>query len=126
MSKEQNKNVEEKIEGQMELNDTPTLADTIKMAVDAGLVAVHPEKVTEAVELGIVDKPEMEQYEVKEGSNDKELKDGECVCVCGDHTSKSKVLGVINDIMNKFNGKVVLAMSEVQEIIKTIIKAIEE
>lgn len=124
--KKQNEIKDEKIEGQVELNETPTLAETIKMAVDIGLVAVDPAKVEEAIELGIVDKSEIEKYEAKEGSNDNELKDGECVCTCGNHIEKSKVVEIIGAAVDKYKGKVVLAMSEVRDIIKAITTAINE
>lgn len=126
MSKEQNKNIEEKIEGQIELDETPTLAETIKSAVDNGLVAVDPAKEAEAIELGIVDKPEMEKYEAKEGSHDNELKDGECICTCGNHIEKSKVVEIVRAVVDKYNGKVVLAMSEVRDIANAIIAEINK
>lgn len=125
MNKE-NKNIEEKIEGQMELNETPTLAETIKLAVDNGLVAVDPAKEKEAIEYGIIDEPEIKKYEAKEGSNDKELKDGECVCTCGKHIEKEKVIEIINTVVDKYNGKIVLAMSEVRDIVKAVVAEINK
>ena len=125
----------------MELNETPTFADTIKMAVDAGLVAVDPAKeeveltndLADAVAYGVeaLNKPEeanieIEKYEAKEGSNDKELKDGECVCTCGNHIEKSKVVEIVRAVVDKYNGKIVLAMSEVRDIANAIIAEINK
>ena len=45
---------------------------------------------------------------------------------CADHISRTKVLDVIKSTMAKYEGKVVLAMSEVRDIIKAITTAIKE
>lgn len=45
---------------------------------------------------------------------------------CADHISRTKVLDVINSTMAKYDGKVVLAMSEVRDIIKAITTAVNE
>lgn len=117
MSKEQNKNIEEKIEGQIELDETPTLAETIKLAVDNGLVAVDPAKEEEAIELGIVDKPEMKEYEAIECSNHIDK---------SSHIEKSKVVEIVRTVVDKYNGKIVLAMSEVRDIANAIIAEINK
>ena len=46
--------------------------------------------------------------------------------VCADHISRTRVLKVINSTMAKYEGKVVLAMSEVRDIIKAITTAVNE
>lgn len=110
MNKE-NKNIEEKIEGQVELTDD--LADVVAYGVEA---FNKPEEAN----------IEMEKYEAKEGSNDKELKDGECVCTCGKHIEKEKVIEIVRAVVDKYNGKVVLAMSEVRDIANAIIAEISK
>lgn len=47
-------------------------------------------------------------------------------CNDADHISREKVLDVINTTFAKYETKVVLAMSEVRDIINTIIKAVKE
>lgn len=136
MSKE-DKNIKE----QMELNETPTFAETIKLAVDNGLVAIDPTReevelpddLADAMAYGLEafnkhkeTNVKIEKYETKEGSNDKELKDGECVCTCGNHIEKSKVVEIVRAVVDKYNGKVVLAMSEVRDIANAIIAEINK
>ena len=43
-----------------------------------------------------------------------------------DYVLKSNVLNAINDTMAKYEGKVVLAMSEVRDIVKAITTAVKE
>lgn len=45
---------------------------------------------------------------------------------CADHISRTKVLDVINTTVAKYDGKVVLAMTEVRDIIKAITTAVNE
>lgn len=45
---------------------------------------------------------------------------------CADHISRTKVLDVINNTMAKYESKIVLAMSEVRDIIKAITTAVNE
>lgn len=45
---------------------------------------------------------------------------------CADHISRKKVLDVIESTMAKYEGKVVLAMEEVRNIIKAITTAVKE
>ncbi|MBO5948921.1 hypothetical protein J6Q66_08820 [bacterium] len=47
-------------------------------------------------------------------------------CNDADHISRAKVLDVIQTTMNKYEGKVVLAMEEVRAIIKAITNAVKE
>lgn len=47
-------------------------------------------------------------------------------CNDADHISRAKVLDVIKTTFAKYETKVVLAMSEVRDIINTIIKAVKE
>lgn len=45
---------------------------------------------------------------------------------CADHVSRAKVLEAIESTMARYDGKVVLAMSEVRDIIKAITTAVKE
>lgn len=45
---------------------------------------------------------------------------------CADHISRTKILDVIKSTMDKYNGKVVLAMEEVRDIINAITTAVKE
>ena len=47
-------------------------------------------------------------------------------CNDADHISRAKVLDVIQTTMEKYKGKVVLAMEEVRDIIKAITSAVKE
>lgn len=53
-----------------------------------------------------------------------------CTCEtedrCADHISRTKILTVIKETMARYKGKVVLAMTEVNDIIKSITTAINE
>ena len=97
MNKNTPKNQEPKVK-------EPKLADTIALAVENGLVAIDPTLKT--------DKTELEMPEETTS--------------CADHISRTKVLDVINRTMAKYDGKVVLAMSEVRDIIKAITTAVNE
>ena len=97
MNKNTQKNQEPKVK-------EPKLADTIALAVENGLVAIDPTLKT--------DKTELEMPEETTS--------------CADHISRTKVLDVINSTMAKYDGKVVLAMSEVRDIIKAITTAVNE
>ena len=97
MNKKTPKNQEPKVK-------EPKLADTIALAVENGLVAIDPTLKT--------DKTELEMPEETTS--------------CADHISRTKVLDVINSTMAKYDGKLVLAMSEVRDIIKAITTAVNE
>ena len=97
MNKNTPKNQEPKVK-------EPKFADTIALAVENGLVAIDPTLKT--------DKTELEMPEETTS--------------CADHISRTKVLDVINSTMAKYDGKIVLAMSEVRDIIKAITTAVNE
>lgn len=97
MNKNTPKNQEPKVK-------EPKLADTIALAVENGLVAIDPTLKT--------DKTELEMPEETTS--------------CADLISRTKVLDVINSTMAKYDGKIVLAMSEVRDIIKAITTAVNE
>ena len=93
------------IDGQIDIEDTAELK-VVEETADT-LVAEMPDG--EIVE---IDKESI----VKEEEIDK----------CADHISRTKILDVIKSTMDKYNGKVLLSMSEVRDIIKAITTAINE
>lgn len=100
--KKQNEIKDEKIEGQIDIADQE----------------IEPK----------VEEPKVEEKPIEYPSqtDEKELPDGVCVCSCGDHISKTKVIETIKNTMVKYEGKVVLAMSEVRDIIKDITNAVNK
>ena len=87
--------------------------------------------------MDIEDGAELEIINATEDTITAKLPDGEVIeidkdaivtpeCNDADHISRAKVLDVIKTTMEKYNGKVVLAMSEVRDIINTIIRAVKE
>lgn len=112
MAEQKNKKVEEQIDntpidGQMEIAPE----DTAELKV-----------VDETADTLVAEMPDGEIVEIdKESITVKEEIDK-----CADHISRTKVLDVINSTMAKYNGKVVLAMSEVRDIIKAITTAVNE
>lgn len=84
--------------------EEPKFADTIKMAIDMGLVAIDPTLEADVAELEMPEE----------------------ITSCADHISRTKILNIIESTMARYNGKVVLAMYEVKNIIDTIIKAVKE
>lgn len=126
MAETKNKKVEEKIEntpidGQMEIapEDTAELkvvdetADTITAEMpDGEIVEIDKASIVTPED---IDEPMM----VEDGVILAEDK-------CADHISRTKILDVIKSTMAKYEGKVVLAMSEVRDIIKAITTAVEE
>jgi hypothetical protein len=114
MAEQKNKKVEEQIDntpidGQMEIAPEDTAELKLKVADGTAdtLVAEMPDG--EIVEIN------KESLTVKEETDN-----------CADHISRTKVLDVINSTMAKYEGKVVLAMSEVRDIIKAITTAVNE
>lgn len=67
-----------------------------------------------------VEEPKMSDTDVTELETPGEITS------CADHISRTKILDVIESTMAKYQGKVVLAMSEVRDIIKAITTAINE
>ena len=126
MAETKNKKVEEKIEntqidGQMEIapEDTAELkvvdetTDTITAEMpDGEIVEIDKASIVTPED---IDEPMM----VEDGVILAEDK-------CADHISRTKVLDVIKSTMAKYEGKVVLAMSEVRDIIKAITTAVEK
>ena len=112
MAEQKNKKVEEQI------NNKP---------ID-GQIEIAPE---DTAELKVVEEPadtvKLEMPNREQVDVDKtELEMPEETTSCADHISRTKVLDVINSTMTKYEGKVVLAMSEVRDIIKAITTAVNE
>lgn len=109
----QNEKVEEpKTEDVAELKKVDETADTVKLEMPDG----------EQVD---VDKTELEKPEeiTLQPMADEIVKEED---KCADHISRTKILAVIKETMARYKGKVVLAMTEVNDIIKAITTAINE
>ena len=138
MAEQKNKKVEEQIDntpidGQMEIapEDTAELkvvdetADTVKLEMpDGEQVDVDKESLDD------LKKYIREQRGIDEDAITNTSINPECGGVIGvdinDYVLKSNVLNTIKDTMAKYDGKVVLAMSEVRDIIKAITTAVNE
>ena len=138
MAEQKNKKVEEQIDntpidGQMEIaqEDTAELkvvdetADTVKLKMPNGeQVDVDKESLDD------LKKYIREQRGIDEDAITNTSINPECGGVIGvdinDYVLKSNVLNAIKDTMAKYDGKVVLAMSEVRDIIKAITTAVNE
>lgn len=122
------------------------MADTIALAVESGLVAIDPTLEADIAELKKVDEtadtvklemPDGEQVDVDKAELEmpeeitlQPMTDETCTCEtedrCADHISRTKILDVIESTMARYEGKVVLAMEEVRDIIKAITTAVKE
>ena len=138
MAEQKNKKVEEQIDntpidGQIEIapEDTAELkvvdetADTVKLKMPNGeQVDVDKESLDD------LKKYIREQRGIDEDTITNPSINPECGGVIGvdinDYVLKSNVLNAIKDTMAKYDGKVVLAMSEVRDIIKAITTAVNE
>ena len=138
MAEQKNKKVEEQIDnkpidGQMEIapEDTAEIkvvdetADTVKLEMPNGeQVDVDKESLDD------LKKYIREQRGIDEDTITNTSINPECGGVIGvdinDYVLKSNVLNAIKDTMAKYDGKVVLAMSEVRDIIKAITTAVNE
>ena len=138
MAEQKNKKVEEQIDntpidGQMEIapEDTAELkvvdetADTVKLKMPNGeQVDVDKESLDD------LKKYIREQRGIDEDATINTSINPECGGVIGvdinDYVLKSNVLNAIKDTMAKYDGKVVLAMSEVRDIIKAITTPVNE
>ena len=138
MAEQKNKKVEEQIDntpidGQMEIapEDTAEIkvvdekADTVKLKMPNGeQVDVDKESLDD------LKKYIREQRGIDEDAITNTSINPECGGVIGvdinDYVLKSNVLNAIKDTMAKYDGKVVLAMSEVRDIIKAITTAVNE
>jgi len=138
MAEQKNKKVEEQIDntpidGQMEIapEDTAEIkvvdetADTVKLKMPNGeQVDVDKESLDD------LKKYIREQRGIDEDTITNTSINPECGGVIGvdinDYVLKSNVLNAIKDTMAKYDGKVVLAMSEVRDIIKAITTAVNE
>ena len=138
MAEQKNKKVEEQIDntpidGQIEIapEDTAELkvvdetADTVKLKMPNGeQVDVDKESLDD------LKKYIREQRGIDEDAITNTSINPECGGVIGvdinDYVLKSNVLNAIKDTMAKYDGKVVLAMSEVRDIIKAITTAVNE
>ena len=138
MAEQKNKKVEEQIDntpidGQMEIapEDTAELkvvdetADTVKLEMPDGEIVE-----TDKESLDDLKKYIREQRGIDEDAITNTSINPECGGVIGvdinDYVLKSNVLNAIKDTMAKYDGKVVLAMSEVRDIIKAITTAVNE
>ena len=79
-------------------------------------------KVDETADTVKLEMPDGEQVDVDKT----ELEKPEEITSCADHISRTKILDVIESTMARYKGKVVLAMEEVRDIIKTITTAVKE
>lgn len=138
MTEQKNKKVEEQIDntpidGQMEIapEDTAELkvvdetAETVKLEMPNGeQVDVDKESLDD------LKKYIREQRGIDEDAITNTSINPECGGVIGvdinDYVLKSNVLNAIKDTMAKYDGKIVLAMSEVRDIIKAITTAVNE
>lgn len=138
MAEQKNKKVEEQIDntpidGQMEIapEDTAELkvvdetADTVKLEMPNGeQVDVDKESLDD------LKKYIREQRGIDEDAITNTSINPECGGVIGvdinDYVLKTNVLNAIKDTMAKYDGKIVLAMSEVRDIIKAITTAVNE
>ena len=138
MAEQKNKKVEEQIDntpidGQIEIaqEDTAELkvvdetADIVKLKMPNGeQVDVDKESLDD------LKKYIREQRGIDEDAITNTSINPECGGVIGvdinDYVLKSNVLNAIKDTMAKYDGKVVLAMSEVRDIIKAITTAVNE
>ena len=138
MAEQKNKKVEEQInnkpiDGQMEISpeDTAELkvldetADTVKLEMsNREQVDVDKESLDD------LKKYIREQRGIDEDAITNTSINPECGGVIGvdinDYVLKSNVLNAIKDTMAKYDGKIVLAMSEVRDIIKAITTAVNE
>lgn len=95
------------------------------------------EKVDETADTVKLEMPNGEQVDVDKAELEKPeeitlqpMAEETCTCEtedrCADHISRTKILDVIESTMARYDGKVVLAMYEVKNIIDTIIKAVKE
>ena len=138
MAEQKNKKVEEQIDntpidGQIEIapEDTAELkvvdetADTVKLEMPDGEIVE-----TDKESLDDLKKYIREQRGIDEDATTNTSIIPECGGVIGvdinDYVLKSNVLNAIKDTMAKYDGKVVLAMSEVRDIIKAITTAVNE
>lgn len=138
MAEQKNKKVEEQIDntpidGQMEIapEDTAELqvvdetADTLVTEMpDGEIVEIDKESLDD------LKKNIREQRGIDEDATINTSIKPECGGTVGidinDYVLKSNVLNAINDTMAKYDGKVVLAMTEVRDIIKAITTAVNE
>ena len=138
MAEQKNKKVEEQIDntpidGQMEIapEDTAEIkvvdetADTVKLKMPNGeQVDVDKESLDD------LKKYIREQRGIDEDAITNTSINPECGGVIGvdinDYVLKSNVLNAIKDTMAKYDGKIVLTMSEVRDIIKAITTAVNE
>lgn len=97
--------INEKVDGQIDIEETTEL-----------------KVVEETADTLVAEMPDGEIIEIDKESIVKE----EEITSCADHISRTKILDVIKSTMDKYKGKVVLAMSEVRDIIKAITTAINE
>lgn len=111
---ETKKNVKEEKVEETKVEETPVVET---MDIEDGAVL---EKVAETEDTITAKLPDGEVIEIdKEAIVNPECNDA-------DHISRAKVLDVINTTMEKYKGKVVLAMEEVRDIIKAITTAVKE
>ena len=111
MAEQKNKKVEEQIDnkpidGQMEIAPE----DTAELKV-----------VDETTDTLVAEMPDGEIVEI-----DKESTLGDTEDKNIDYIEKQKVIDIVNNVVAKYNGKVVLAMSEVRDIVKAITTAVKE
>ena len=138
MAEQKNKKVEEQIDntpidGQMEIAPEDTAELKVVDETADTLVAEMPDG--EIVEIDKESLDDLKKYIREQRGIDEDAITNtsinpECGGVIGvdinDYVLKSNVLNAIKDTMAKYDGKVVLAMSEVRDIIKAITTAVNE
>lgn len=119
--KEETKVEETKIDGQIEMGqgDVAELK-VVDETVDTITAEMPDGEIVEIDKASIVTPEEIDEPMVVEDC--KVLTEDKCA----DHISRTKILDVIKSTMDKYNGKVVLAMCEVRDIINAITTAVRE
>ena len=121
MAEQKNKKVEEQIDntpidGQMEVAPEDTAELKLKVVEETAdtLVAEMPDgEIVEIDKESIVKEEEIDNESTLGDTEDK-------------YIEKQKVIDIVNSVVAKYEGKVVLAMSEVRDIIKAITTAVNE
>lgn len=119
MAEQKNKKVEEQIDntpidGQMEIAPEDTAELKVVDETADTLAAEMPDgEIVEIDKESIVKEEEIDNESTLGDTEDK-------------YIEKQKVIDIVNSVVAKYDGKVVLAMSEVRDIIKAITTAVKE
>lgn len=119
MAEQKNKKVEEQIDnapidGQMEIAPEDTAELKVVEETADTLVAEMPDgEIVEIDKESIVKEEEIDNESTLGDTEDK-------------YIEKQKVIDIVNSVVAKYDGKVVLAMTEVRDIVKAITTAVNE